>query len=99
MWLPVPSAFARIQFGGNPPCHACIFLLEQNRNKLPQSVADEERKEKKVSGSTELMPGGASAPLATLPLLGALPLIKGEDAERAELAVDAPRMAAEAQPA
>jgi hypothetical protein len=56
------------------------LLLEQNRNQLTQSVASEERKEKKMTGSTELVPGGASAPLATLPLLGAPPLIKGEDA-------------------
>jgi hypothetical protein len=56
------------------------LLLEQNRNKLPQSVAGEERKEKKMTGSTELMSGGASVPLATLPLLGAPPLIKGEHA-------------------
>jgi hypothetical protein len=33
-----------------------------------------------MTGSTELMPGGASAPRATLSLLGAPPLIKGEDA-------------------
>jgi hypothetical protein len=37
-----------------------------------------------MNGSTELMPGGASVPLATLPLLGAPPLIKGEDARSYE---------------
>ncbi len=33
-----------------------------------------------MSGSAECTPGGAAQPLTTLPLLGAPPLIKGENA-------------------